>query len=214
MKVIEKFNYKQSALKREFKKYLQRPGQYDCHVRYESRIIEDLRTQLHNEHWTVLFDWLFSEYPKYRKFQILWNDHIILNEIPDNKQNIIIVGLFSVGWEYWVDEWKRLGKDLSKPFLDMEFPCNFYSARWKPKDEEQAKEQTLKKINDILIERGKLPLPPDKPWKYVSPYTDKTKPYYETYIAAIQYLKQRLLDGKDQWEDMELLKRMGLEKWV
>jgi hypothetical protein len=138
------------------------------------------------------------------------NQTIVLNEVPDDKQRIVVVDLFSTGWAYHLDLLKKDNRqDISKIYEGYEYLVNIWLPSCRLGDLDTGR--VIANIDYNLKENGILPA--ERHMCIVNP-SEKDKPFYDTFVAAISHLKELLLAGKDQWEDLELLKKMGLGKWV
>lgn len=210
MKVIEKFNYNRDTLLKEFNKYSHRPDSYCCDI-WESDVRNSLQTAVVNESATAFVNWAWSEYPTFKKFQIIDHYFLVLNPTPDKKQNIVGVNLFSTGWEYHCDILRKANKDVSMIYAGYETTANMYDL-FGHRDTKAIKESVLSNI-DGNLRKLKL-LPPKEGFQFTIPINEKNKLFYKTFADTILYLKSRILDGKDEWEDMDLLRRMGLGKWL
>jgi len=215
MKVIEKFNYDKGRLMREFDKFSHRDGRYVCDT-WASESRNALFTSQQNSSAEAFCDWAWSEYPEYRKFQILEHRFIVLDNKPSVRQDIVVVDIFCTGWAYHYNLLRERGRDVSKPYADREKSVNIYDVLGYDGDGARIHSMTAKQavgiINDKLRELARLP--PARGYQFIVSQDAESRPFYDTYADAIQYLKERIKSGSDSWEDMELLKRMGLGKWV
>ncbi len=199
MKVIEKIGLDKDVLLNEFEKFSNRYGKYRCERSWKNDETNRLITFARNKSVYEFFNWAYSEYPEYSKFQIVNRHYIVLNNIPDNSQNIIVVDLFSTGWNYHYNLLVEKGLDISKIYNGYEQPVNMYAIQ--PYDSIcLTNEEVIACIDSNLKELDSKSFKDDKP-------------FYDTYIAAIRYLKKCIEESKNIWEDIDLLKRMGLEKW-
>ena len=210
MKVIEKFNYDRDILEREFMKFSHREGAYHCDA-WASDMRNSMETLLYNGSAKAFMDWAWSEYPEYRTFQVVDRHFVILDPYEDGNQNIVVVDLFSTGWQYHCDLLKKKGLDISRLYEGYERKANMYDrlgygVRCLTVDE------TIKYIDGSLRELKVLP--PRGEYQFTITPDEEDRPFYDTYIAAMQYLKKLNMEFRDQWEDLELLNRMGLGKWV
>ena len=216
MKVIEKFNYSLSDLRREFKKFSTRHGRYLCDT-WASDVRNALEDERVNSSADAFMSWAWGEYPNYRQFQIIEGSYIVVDPKPDEDQNITVVDVFSSGWQFHCDMLKKLGKDVSKPYLDHERKANMYDIVGYNYDgtckRVLTNEQVIEKIDGSLRELGVL-RPAQDGYQYLVNPRDCDKPFYKTYIDTIKHLKKQIQVNCDEWEDINLLSRMGLGKWI
>lgn len=214
MKIIDKFAYDPAILLSEFQTFAERSGRYICDT-WANSAKNGLETFARNSSAKAFVDWAWSEYPEYRKFQIIENRFIVLDNIP-RRQEITVVDLFSSGWQYHCNLLREHGMYVGELYAGHESRVNIYDVLGYDEDGCRIHSMTNKEAVDCidgdLRELGLLP--PRKYYQFVISPCDEDKPFYETYAEAIQYLKDRIMSNKVMWENMDLLSRMGLGKWV
>lgn len=214
MKIVERFAYDPTILLTEFQTFTERSGCYICDT-WANSARNSLETFAQNSSAKAFVDWAWSEYPEYRKFQIIENRFVVLDNIP-NKQEITVVDLFSSGWQYHCNLLRERGIYVGETYAGHETKVNIYDVLGYDGDGLRIHSMTSKDavdcIDDELRKLGLLP--PQNDYKFVVSPCEEDKPFYETYAEAIQYLKGRIMSNKVMWENMDLLNRMGLGKWV
>ena len=214
MKIIDRFAHDPTILLLEFQMFAERSGRYICDT-WASSARNSLETFAQNSSAEAFVNWAWSEYPEYRKFQIVESRFIVLDDIPC-RQEITVVDLFSSGWQYHCDLLRKRGIYIGETYAGHEVKVNIYDVLGYDGDgcriHSMTNKDAVDRIDDKLRELGLLP--PKRGYQYLVSPREEDKPFYETYAEAIQYLKERIMSSKDTWENMDLLNRMGLGKWV